>query len=417
MLVLVCIEYVIYVVFVVLMFCVMLVVNVDVNIIKFNKECSVQCGVNILFFQKLGYVMLINDFDGKMVMVLVWWYMIYSLLKGVMYVMIVGIFCGDNLCQLCFDVQYMQIKDLILLEEVQDFVNQCYVKVYFWLKLINVQFLDVIINFVGWIGFDYFFLMLGYYDYYIFIKLCLQWFYDVNWDDGYFDVGWGGYFICKQWWNILIVGLKMWVMFSYNDIMICVLKKKFGNEWEEIVLCWVVSLKNVLFFGDGEIYMMGNNVLVGIFSFVFSVLGSLGVVVGQVVVLFGFDIFKYILLMVQVLLEMVLVIVIFLVLMFSVYLFKVVVMVLFVMFVLMFLMFWWEFVGWLDDCLIDIVYSGLDNVDGGNLVFFVDFVGLMMDGWVMNLVMGMMYLVFLVFWIGVLSWVGIKVGGEVVGLL
>ncbi len=69
------IEHVIYVAFVVLMFCVTPVVNVDVNTIKFNKERSAQCGVNIPLPQKSGYATLINDFDGKTAMVPVWWYM------------------------------------------------------------------------------------------------------------------------------------------------------------------------------------------------------------------------------------------------------------------------------------------------------------------------------------------------------
>ncbi|MFK9615642.1 conjugal transfer protein TraG N-terminal domain-containing protein, partial [Escherichia coli] len=85
-------------------------------------------------------------------------------------------------------------------------------------------------------------------------------------------------------------------------------------------------------------------------------------------------------------LEMALVIVIPLVLMFSVYSPKAVVTVSFAMFALMFLTFWWEFAGWLDDRLIDIVYSGLDNGDGGNPVPFADFAGSTTDGWVMNLV-------------------------------
>ncbi|MCY3311347.1 conjugal transfer protein TraG, partial [Acinetobacter baumannii] len=46
-----------------------------------------------------------------------------------------------------------------------------------------------------------------------------------------------------------------------------------------------------------------------------------------------------------------------------------------------------------------------------------DFAGSTTDGWVMNLVMGTMYLVFPAFWIGALSWAGIKVGGEVAGSL
>lgn len=126
--------------------------------------------------------------------------------------------------------------------------------------------------------------------------------------------------------------------------------------------------ENASLSGDGETYMMGNNASAGTFSFVSSALGSTGVAAGQVVALPGFDILKYTLPMVQALLEMALVIVIPLVLMFSVYSPKAVVTVSFAMFALMFLTFWWEFAGWLDDRLIDIVYSGLDNVDGGNPV-------------------------------------------------
>ncbi|HIG5943151.1 TPA: conjugal transfer protein TraG N-terminal domain-containing protein [Klebsiella pneumoniae] len=411
------IEHVIYVAFVVLMFCVTPVVNVDVNTIKFNKERSAQCGVNIPLPQKSGYATLINDFDGKTAMVPVWWYMIHSLSKGVTHATIAGIPCGDNLRQLRFDVQHTQIKDPILLEEVQDFANQCYAKAYFRLKSTNAQLSDATINSVGWIGSDYFLSTSGYYDYYTSTKPRSQWPYDANRDDGYPGVGRGGYPTCKQWWNTPTVGLKTRVMSSYNDITTRALKKKFGNEWEEIALRWVVSPKNASLSGDGETYMMGNNASAGTFSFVSSALGSLGVAAGQVVALPGFDILKYTLPMVQALLEMALVIVIPLVLMFSVYSPKAVVTVSFAMFALMFLTFWWEFAGWLDDRLIDIVYSGLDNVDGGNPVPFADFAGSTTDGWVMNLVMGTMYLVFPAFWIGALSWAGIKVGGEVAGSL
>ncbi|MDR8248083.1 conjugal transfer protein TraG, partial [Acinetobacter baumannii] len=77
-----------------------------------------------------------------------------------------GIPCGDNLRQLRFDVQHTQIKDPILLEEVQDFANQCYAKAYFRLKSPNAQLSDATINSVGWIGSDSFLSTSGYYDYY-----------------------------------------------------------------------------------------------------------------------------------------------------------------------------------------------------------------------------------------------------------
>ncbi|MCP6629772.1 conjugal transfer protein TraG, partial [Klebsiella pneumoniae] len=79
-------------------------------------------------------------------------------------------------------------------------------------------------------------------------------------------------------------------------------------------------------------------------------------------------------------------------------------------FSLMLLTFWSDFAGWLDDPLTYIVYCRLDNVYVGNPVPFADFAGSTTDGWVMNLVMGTMYLVFPAFWIGALSWAGIKVG-------
>lgn len=176
-------------------------------------------------------------------MVPVWWYMIHSLSKGVTHATIAGIPCGDNLRQLRFDVQHTQIKDPILLEEVQDFANQCYAKAYFRLKSTNAQLSDATINSVGWIGSDYFLSTSGYYDYYTSTKPRSQWPYDANRDDGYPDVGRGGYPTCKQWWNTPTVGLKTRVMSSYNDITTRALKKKFGNEWEEIALRWVVSLK------------------------------------------------------------------------------------------------------------------------------------------------------------------------------
>ncbi|AOV09928.1 hypothetical protein BJF97_02300 [Klebsiella sp. LTGPAF-6F] len=41
---------------------------------------------------------------------------------------------------------------------------------------------------------------------------------------------------------------------------------------------------------------------------------------------------------------------------------------------------------------------------------FANFISSTNDGWIMNLVLGMMYVVFPVFWIGMLSWIGVNLG-------
>jgi hypothetical protein len=41
---------------------------------------------------------------------------------------------------------------------------------------------------------------------------------------------------------------------------------------------------------------------------------------------------------------------------------------------------------------------------------FANFMSSTNDGWIMNLVLGMMYLVFPTFWIGMLSWIGVNLG-------
>lgn len=404
------IEHVLYVAFIVMMFCATPIVSVDIHTISFNRERSAQCGTNIPVPQKSGYATLMNDFDGKTAKVPVWWYMVHNLSKGVTHAAIAGIPCGDNLRQLRFEVQHTQIKDPVLREEVQDFANQCYAKSYFRLKSTNARLSDATLDSVGWIGSDYFLNTAGYYDTYTSTEPRSQWPYDSRRDDGYPDVGRGGYPSCKQWWSGTGIGLKTRVMASYDQATQQNLKKIFGSGWEETALRWVVSPKNTTISGDGETYMMGNNASAGTFSFVSSALGSLGVAAGQAVALPGFDILKYTLPMVQALLEMALVIVIPLILMFSVYSPKTVTTTSFALFALIFLTFWWELAGWLDDRLIEIIYSGLSNAGSGNPVPFADFAGSTNDGWVMNLVMGTMYLVFPAFWMGALGWAGIQVG-------
>jgi hypothetical protein len=115
--------------------------------------------------------------------------------------------------------------------------------------------------------------------------------------------------------------------------------------------------------------------------------------------------------MIQALLEMMIIIVIPALLMFSAYEPKTVITISFALFALMFITFWWELAGWLDDRLITVLYDNMsDQGISDSDIPFANFVSSTADGWIMNLVLGMMYLVFPAFWVGMLGWAGAHIG-------
>ncbi len=121
----------------------------------------------------------------------------------------------------------------------------------------------------------------------------------------------------------------------------------------------------------------------------------------QVEALPGFDALKQAMTMIQTLLQMMIIIVIPVLVMFSTYDPKTIVTISFALFALQFITFWWELSGWLDDRLITILYSSLAVSGLASEVPIADFLSSPRDGWIMNLVLGMMYVVFPWFWVGV----------------
>ena len=403
-------EHLIYVAFVVILFCAIPVQPLDIQSMQFDKARSKQCGVNIASPENTGYGALVNDFDGQTAAVPMWWYLVHSLSKGVTQASVASIPCGENLRQLRFEVQHTQIQDPVILGEIQEFASQCYSRAYYRLKALNSQLSDKTIASVGWIGSSYFLNTAGYYDYYTSTIPRSQWPYSTNRDDGYQDVGRGGYPTCKEWWETSTKGLKDRVLASYSTATRYIMQAKLGDDWEEVALRWLVSPKNSTLSGSGESYLTGHDASGGTFSWVSTALANTGVAVTQVVALPGFDALKTALPIAQSLLMMAMVIVLPVLLLFSAYDPKTVITVSFALFALIFISFWWELAGWLDDRLVRILYTSMQEKEGGSIVPFADFFSSTMDGWIMNLVLGVMYLVFPAFWMGTLSWAGVRVG-------
>lgn len=138
---------------------------------------------------------------------------------------------------------------------------------------------------------------------------------------------------------------------------------------------------------------------------------SIGVGLKQAEALPGFDAMKQALPMIQALLLMMIITVIPALMMFSAYDPKTIFTISFALFALQFITFWWELAGWLDDRLITILYDNMAEQGIANSsVPFAAFFSSTADGWIMNLVLGMMYLVFPMFWVGMLSWAGAQLG-------
>lgn len=115
--------------------------------------------------------------------------------------------------------------------------------------------------------------------------------------------------------------------------------------------------------------------------------------------------------MIQALLLMMVITVIPALLMFSAYDPKTIFTISFALFALQFITFWWELAGWLDDRLITILYDNMAAQGIANSsVPFAAFFSSTADGWIMNLVLGMMYVVFPAFWVGMLGWAGARIG-------
>lgn len=108
----------------------------------------------------------------------------YEILCVIIGVFVVVIFCGIDLWQICMDIDVICIDDLVLVQEVSDFICDCYgfvcVKLFMiWFSLSEEQMYDVI-----WIGFSYFVGIVGFYDSYCFRILCDVWLFDVMCDVG-----------------------------------------------------------------------------------------------------------------------------------------------------------------------------------------------------------------------------------------
>ncbi|EDT2963638.1 conjugal transfer protein TraG [Salmonella enterica subsp. enterica] len=404
-------ENVVYTALVVIMFTCVPLLNIDITTMKYDTDRSKQCNYSVAQPENTGYSPVINEVSGKTAAVPVWWYFVHTVAKGLTNAATASLPCKPDLRQLRFDVQHIRIFDPVLGQELQDFVQQCYSPSLARLKQRNTGLSQEETDSVGWIGSAYFMTQPGYYDTDHARTPRKAWPYNSDRDAGLTDTGDGGYPTCAQWWGDADVGLKsrtlalvstsIWQQFqklSYDR-----------SQYEEAVLRSVVSQRNLEVSQNGRVYPgFGGNVDLTVINGATRTAATVGHSVAALAAFPAFDSIRQSLPMVQAILLMALVICIPVVTVFSAYNVKVVLTLTFAQFALTFLTFWWELARWLDGWMLDILYSS-DTHSSWNMVGLQN----TQDDIIMMFVMGTMFLVLPAFWMGALSWAGIRLGGAI----
>lgn len=180
-------------------------------------------------------------------------------------------------------------------------------------------------------------------------------------------------------------------------------------DYKEAVIRRLVSPDNLTVSQGGRAYAgYGGNADFTLDNSVNRLASLGGTALGSLAAYPAFDAMRQALPMVQAVLLMAVYIMVPLILAFAAYEYKTVITVTFVVFALNFLTFWWELARWLDSWLLEALYSS-DSHSRWNVAGFQNSA----DDLIMNLVMGCMFIVLPIVWMGALSWAGVNVGHAV----
>ena len=182
--------------------------------------------------------------------------------------------------------------------------------------------------------------------------------------------------------------------------------------YEQAVLRSLVSQRNMQVSQDGRVYPGYGGSTIGLLSDnAIRSLSTLGNAVGSAFILPALDSVRQALPMVQAILIMALVICCPLITLLSAYELKTVMMLTFVQFALFFLTFWWELARWLDSWLLSVLYDSSTHS-------YWNLAGMQntQDDLIVNIVMGTMFLILPVLWLGAMGWAGAQVGTALSGI-
>jgi hypothetical protein len=412
-------ENTLYGAFFVMVVCCVPLVNVSLSTLQYDQSRAKSCGTwTPKAPEKTGYAPAMSSLNNQTAAVPLWWALVHRLSKGVTQAAVASIPCRPDLRQLRFEVQHTRINNPALAAELQDFTNDCYaLALYQWKLKDQGQTTDEArLNDTGWLGSRTF--LAGEYTTLQSRLPRANFPWQDSRDSGRPYTGQGGYPACHAWWSAAKTGLKdrvlaqadpgLWLRLSATLKML----GKNTQEYQEAVIRRLVSPVNLTMSQEGYVYAgYGANPDPALFDAGNRVAASAGALLGGLLGVPMFDAVRQALPMMQALILMALYILIPLILLFAAYEFKTVLTLTFALFALHFLTFWWETARWLDSYLLDALY-GSDTHSLFNLAGIQN----TSDDLIMGLVMGTLFIVLPMVWLGALAWAGVRMG-DVAGMM
>ncbi|RWT23334.1 conjugal transfer protein TraG [Raoultella planticola] len=417
------IENRVFVAIVVIMFAGIPFIDVDLNTISFDQSRSSQCQVNVPAPSDTGWSQSFTTLNNQSAKVPVWWFFMHSISKAVTGAAVAAIPCGTDLRQIRMDIDNTRIDDPLLAQEVTDFALNCYGPARAKLFMNRPTLSEEQMVDVSWIGSSYFVDTPGYYDTYRSSTPREPWPYDDSRDAGLTEVPSGaGYPNCREWWSDGSTGLRARLLAQVDPNLLSRMANWAGfisrTELDDSVVRAIAAPRQQKL-NQGAVYTdYGGQIDKTLPNIVTRAAGDIGLAVGAIPAFPAMDVMRQALPMALALLKMALVICIPLVLVIGTYDLKTVVTVSVVQFALFFIDFWFQLARWVDSTTLDALYGwgwgynrpmtnfdpgmGLNNAFGDLLL---------------NFVMATMFLVLPGFWLAGLSWVGIRTGYTMQGLM
>ncbi|MEQ2024906.1 conjugal transfer protein TraG N-terminal domain-containing protein [Xenorhabdus szentirmaii] len=406
-------ENTLYSAFFVMVFCCVPLVNVSFSTLQYDTSRTKSCGTwTPAAPEKSGYAPVISSLNNQTAAVPVWWAVVHRLSKGLTQAAVAAIPCRPDLRQLRFEVQHTRISNPALAAELQDFTHDCYaLALYQWKQRDRGQTTDpAVLSDIGWLGSRTF--LAG--DYPTLQSRTPRTAFPWNEmrDSGRPKTGQGGYPSCKAWWSAAKTGLEARVLAQADPglwLRLSAALKMTGKntqEYKEAVIRRLVSPVNLTVSQEGQVYAgYGGHADPTLWDGSTRIGASAGALLGGLLAYPMFDAVRQALPMTQAVILMALSILLPLVLWFAAYEFKTVFTLTLVIFALNFLTFWWELARWLDSFLLDALY-GSDTHSLLNLAGIQN----TSDDVIMGLVMGTLFIVLPMIWLGALAWAGVRMG-------
>ncbi|QTL40333.1 conjugal transfer protein TraG N-terminal domain-containing protein [Xenorhabdus budapestensis] len=413
------IENTLYGAFFVMVVCCVPLVSVSLTTLQYDPSRAKSCGTwTPKAPDKSGYAPVISSLNNQTAAMPLWWAVVHRLSKGLTQAAVATIPCRPDLRQLRFEVQHTRIRHPALAAELQDFTHDCYaLALYQWKQRDQGQTTEpATLHDIDWLGSRTF--LSG--DYHTLQSRTprAHFLWNENRDSGRPNTGQGGYPTCQAWWSTPKTGLETRVLAQADPglwLRLSAALKMLGKEtreYKEAVIRRLVSPVNLTVSQAGYVYAgYGGNADFTVWDGSNRVGAAAGTVLGGLISAPMFDAVRQALPMMQAVILMALYILIPLILLFAAYEFKTVLTLTFALFALNFLTFWWETARWLDSYLLDALY-GSDTHSLLNLAGIQN----TSEDLIMGLVMGTLFIVLPMVWLGALAWAGVRMG-DVAGMM